>query len=140
MNTSVRTLVASGLIAASLGAALPTVASEGTPSAGLGALEQAHPHEAYVQYYRRYRRGPSGGAVAAGVIGGLAAGALIGGLAAQAQPGPAYGFGGGGPGAPVGNVYGQDPNYVSYCASKYRSFDPVSGTYLARDGYRYPCE
>ena len=33
-----------------------------------------------------YRRGPSGGAVAAGVIGGLAAGAIIGGAIANSRP------------------------------------------------------
>lgn len=130
-------ILALGMGASSLLGTMPALAGSAseaprTPS----GLSQTHPGEAYSQYYRR-RRGPSGGAVAAGVIGGLAAGALIGGLAAQAQPAPGYG---GGPGAPVGNVYGQDPNYVAYCAARYRSFDPVSGTYLARDGYRYPCE
>ena len=37
-----------------------------------------------------YRRGPSGGAVAAGVIGGLAAGAIIGGAIASSRPAYAY--------------------------------------------------
>jgi hypothetical protein len=37
-----------------------------------------------------YRRGPSGGAVAAGVIGGLAAGAIIGGAIANSRPAYAY--------------------------------------------------
>ncbi|MFL9828018.1 hypothetical protein [Rhodoplanes sp. SY1] len=50
--------------------------------------------QADAQYY--YRRGPSGGAVAAGVLGGLAAGAIIGGAIASSRPGyaapaPAYG-------------------------------------------------
>lgn len=103
--------------------------------------------------YGYYRRGPSGGAVAAGVIGGLAAGAIVGGAIAS-QPGPGYygydygppppvAYGGPppyGPAAPVGNVYGRDPRWVSYCASRYPNFDPVSGTYIASDGYRYPCE
>ncbi len=59
---------------------------------------------------------------------------------------PGYGYGGGygypvagGP-VPVGNVYGHDPSWVQYCASRYRSFDPASGTYLARDGNRYVCQ
>ena len=71
-------------------------------------------------------------------IGGLAVGALAAGAIANSQP--AYGYGYGGPGTPVGNIYGADPNFVNYCASKYRSFDPRSGTYLASDGYRYPCQ
>jgi hypothetical protein len=28
---------------------------------------------------------------------------------------------------------------ASYCAQRYRSYDPASGTYLGRDGQRHPC-
>ncbi len=31
---------------------------------------------------------------------------------------------------------GGDP---SYCAQRYRSYDPASGTYLGYDGQRHPC-
>ena len=31
---------------------------------------------------------------------------------------------------------GTDP---SYCAQRYKSYDPASGTYLGRDGLRHPC-
>ena len=103
----------------------------------------AYPGESYSQYggyYGRryydggyYRRGYGGGAAAAGIA-GLAAGALVAGAIAS-QPGYAAPSG-----APVGNVYGHDPNWVSYCASRYRSFDPASGTYLANDGNRYVCQ
>ena len=31
---------------------------------------------------------------------------------------------------------GVDP---SYCAQRYRSYDPASGTYLGLDGLRHPC-
>jgi hypothetical protein len=31
---------------------------------------------------------------------------------------------------------GADP---SYCAQRYRSYDPASGTYLGYDGQRHPC-
>jgi hypothetical protein len=31
---------------------------------------------------------------------------------------------------------GVDP---SYCAQRYRSWDPASGTYLGNDGLRHPC-
>ena len=28
---------------------------------------------------------------------------------------------------------------AAYCSQRYRSYDPASGTYLNRDGNRYPC-
>ena len=28
---------------------------------------------------------------------------------------------------------------VAYCAQRFRSYDPMSGTYLGYDGYRHPC-
>ena len=74
----------------------------------------------------------NGAAVAAGVIGGLALGAVIAGAAAAPPPvaithpglcaaaGPATGY--------------------AYCASKYRSFDPATGTYLGYDGLCHPCQ
>lgn len=69
-------------------------------------------------YYRRYDRGD---ALAAGAL-GLATGAIIGGAIAQSQAAPAYGG-----------------NTVSYCAQRYKSYDPASGTYLGYDGRRHPC-
>jgi hypothetical protein len=89
-----------------------------------------------VQYYRGrgygrgygygggYRRGYGhrGGGNGA-LIGGLAAGALIGGALAA--------------GAAQQNAQAQQG--ASYCAQRYRSYDPQSGTYLNNDGNRYPC-
>jgi len=73
-----------------------------------------------------YRRGWRGPGVAAGVA-GLAAGAIIGGaIASQAQP--VY--------EPY-PVYGGDA--AAYCANRFKSWDPVSGTYLGYDGLRHPC-
>lgn len=59
-------------------------------------------------------RGGGGGAVAAGILGGLLLGAIIA-NSAQQQRG------------------------TDYCARRYRSYDPYSGTYLGYDGYRHPC-
>jgi hypothetical protein len=39
-----------------------------------------------------------------------------------------------GPGYEVSG--GADP---AYCAQRYRSYDPASGTYLGYDGLRHPC-
>ena len=100
-------------------------------------LNRVYPGESYAQAYygrryygggpRYYRRG-NGGAAAAGVIGGLAAGAIIGGAIASqgAQAGPL--------------PKTQDPDFIAYCSRKYRSFDPIDGTFLARDGNRYECD
>jgi hypothetical protein len=50
-----------------------------------------------------------------------------------------------------GGYYGGDDSYaymgdqepagdVNYCAQRYRSYDPASGTYLGNDGQRHPCQ
>ena len=119
----IRTMAAAGLLA--LGLAAPAAASP--EASALARFEAAAPATVWSQFYGPgyYRRGPSGGEVAAGVIGGLAAGALVGGAIAAQQP----------QAAPE-----MAPDMVAYCARKYRSFDPASGTYLARDGQRYYCQ
>lgn len=93
-----------------------------------------HGHYGGRRYYggRGYYRGGNGGAVAAGVLGGLAVGAMIGAAAAAPPPPPAGYY------APAPAYGGGD--WLAYCSSKYRSFDPASGTYLGYDGYRHPCQ
>jgi hypothetical protein len=39
-----------------------------------------------------------------------------------------------------GNSYANMNGDASYCAQRYRSFDPASGTYLGRDGRRHLCQ
>ena len=81
-----------------------------------------------------------------GALAGFAAGAILGGLAAQ---GP-YGYYG--PGYYYGPDYAYVPDYayepgpanldggaVRYCMSRFKSYDPASGTYLGYDGLRHPC-
>jgi hypothetical protein len=77
-----------------------------------------------------------------GVTGGLAAGSALG-----------YGYGGSYDPYYYNDGYAyNDPGYdgysdsvipssadPSYCAQRYRSYDPASGTYLGRDGLRHPC-
>jgi hypothetical protein len=72
---------------------------------------------------------------------GFAAGALLGGALAAQGPyyyGPGYGYYG-----PV--YYGPGPAYVgggnevAYCESRFKSYDPASGTYLGYDGNRHSC-
>jgi hypothetical protein len=107
--------------------------------------------------------GHRGFGVGAGIA-GLAAGALIGGAAAATAPwwGPGYSYYGDygyypgyayGPGyAPAyayapdydqSYVYRASPDYAgrgdAYCAQRFRSYDPASGTYLGYDGIRHAC-
>jgi len=92
---------------------------------------------------------------------GVAAGALVGGAIAVSRPWSGYGGYGydydqgyanyGYPGYPN---YGYNSGYANtaytwggsggehaaaYCAQRFKSYDPASGTYLGRDGQRRPC-
>lgn len=66
---------------------------------------------------------------------GFAAGALIG--SAIAAPPYYYGYG------PPAYAYEPAPGYPgdaeAYCESRFRSYDPSSGTYMGYDGRRHPC-
>ena len=103
-------LLAVPAVAAPLGAALSKDLAIQTQSAGQSSVIQ-------IQHRRgghRGGRGGDGGAVAAGVLGGLLLGGII---ASEAQR----------------------SNSVDYCMRRFRSYDPQSGTYLGRDGYRHSC-
>ena len=136
MRKFVAALVGVATLATALPAGAGSLQSRPAPD-----LQNVYPGESYSQYYYRrgsyygpryyhgprYYRGGGGGAVAAGVV-GLAAGALIAGaIASQAQAAPP---------PPPGVV---SPSVAAYCARKYRSYDPASGTFLAHDGMRYVC-
>lgn len=109
----------------------------GAMAATTALMAMAVPAEAQ---WRGRRGGGNGGAI----IGGLVAGALIGGAIASSQRGGYYG-----PGYAPGYAYGPGyaPAYagppggdaVGYCLSRFKSYDPGSGTYLGYDGYRHPC-
>ena len=123
---------ASLLIAASMLAA-PISQGVAAPRNQMPNINKEYPGEGYTQYRRYYggpryyRRGGNSSAVAAGVL-GLAAGALIAGaIANQAQAAPP---------PPPGTV---NPQLAAYCARKYRSYDPRTGTFVASNGYRYVC-
>ncbi|MGZ5876330.1 MAG: BA14K family protein [Bradyrhizobium sp.] len=110
----------------------------------------------------QYRRGWHGGGRGVGVGAGFVAGAIIGGAIAGSGP---YGYGPG----PYGYSGYAAPGYVqpgyvdqgyvdqgdlddgyaavvpgggggaAYCAQRYRSYDPASGSFLGFDGLRHPC-
>src|SRR5215472_10289162 len=92
-----------------------------------------------------------------GGLAGLAAGAVGGAVAAATAPlwapgyygyydgyYPGYAYA---PGYAYGDTYAYEPGYTSvpgggngaYCAQRYRSYDPASGTFLGYDGIRHPC-
>jgi hypothetical protein len=71
-----------------------------------------------VQYRRWHHHHHGGGGGAGALIGGLAAGAIIGGAIAASQAAQ---------------------QNAAYCAQRFRSYDPQSGTYLGRDGRRHAC-
>jgi len=126
---------------AALGTAFTAPASAQTAPVNdlVAAVQKGDVASDYVQYRGYYRGGPRyverryygrpyrygyyrhhhGNALAAGAL-GLATGAIIGGAIAQSQAAPVY----------QGNAY---------CAQRYRSYDPASGTYLGYDGLRHPC-
>ena len=77
---------------------------------------------------RWHGHGHGGAGVAAGILGGMILGGII-----ASQPyyyGPPPGYYG----------YAGPPDWLAYCSSRYRSFDPASGTYLGYDGLRHPCQ
>ncbi|MEW6642467.1 MAG: BA14K family protein [Pseudomonadota bacterium] len=126
--------LAAALIATTALSAVSSAAFSAPLRADAG-LANAAPALAEGVQYRRWHGGHGGygyrghgyrhhhhhGGGAGAVIGGLAAGAIIGGAIAAGQA----------------NAAAQ--RNAAYCAQRYRSYDPASGTYLNRDGNRYPC-
>ncbi|GAA0774324.1 BA14K family protein [Roseibium denhamense] len=155
MQTLSKRLVAAVLTSALL---LPTVsAAEAGPRDGWrnngGWHERHRPHRKHHKHHkhRKHKKNNDniGAAVAAGVI-GLAAGAIL--LGATSQPSraappvthypPNYY-----PPAPYpGHVSGPvgyqpwSPAWYQYCSSKYRSFNPSTGTYTTYRGVQRFCQ
>ena len=110
---------------AATGAALGTAAAE---TLSVVQVQRRYYRGGYYRGGPRYYRGGYRGGSGAGIAAGLAAGALLGGvIASQAAPPPAYYV------APA-----RDPA-IDYCMQRFRSYDPVSMTYMGYDGRRHPC-
>jgi len=152
MNITSKRLVAAVLTGALL---LPTVA---TAEAGSrhGWKERGGHHHNHHRKHRRHKNNDNlGAAVAAGVI-GLAAGAILLGATSRpsyAGPPPVEYY----PQAPYpqapypqapypGRVHGPvgyqpwSPAWYQYCSSKYRSFNPSSGTFTTYSGVQKFCQ
>ncbi|TGN84366.1 BA14K family protein [Bradyrhizobium yuanmingense] len=96
--------------------AAPLPIANPAPDSGVERVQYRHWHGHGHRYGHRHHHRHYG--TGAAVLGGLAAGAIIGGAIANSQA---------------------QSNAASYCAQRYRSYDPASGTYLGRDGLRHPC-
>jgi hypothetical protein len=132
-------LMAGGLLIAAFGTVL-TIANPAPASAQLARVQSLSDGTQDLVTSVQYRRGGRGGyhhhyhggrgrgygGAAAGLGIGLAAGAILGGAIA-AQSAPRYYEP-----APAGDA-------VGYCMSRFKSYDPESGTYLGYDGLRHPC-
>jgi len=99
----------------------PLQATPGLAKAAPAATENVQYRRWHGGGYRGGYHHHHGGGGAGALIGGLAAGAIIGGAIAAGQA----------------NAAAQQN--AAYCARRYRSYDPASGTYLNNDGNRYPC-
>jgi hypothetical protein len=128
-------LVAAGLVAFQEAAvAAPVVNQQPLKH----AMETAAPN-ANVETVRWYGHRGYWGRGRGWGYGGFAAGAIIGGALASRYyyPGPAYY-------EPYYYAPPPPPAYygggdVGYCMSRFKSYDPRSGTYLGYDGRRHPC-
>ena len=87
----------------------------------------------------RGRRGDAGAAVAAGIA-GLVIGGIIAGQQRDYYDGPYYRRGYYAPAPVYVAPVVPGPGWEAYCFSRYRSFDPVTGTYLGYDGRRHYCQ
>lgn len=104
-------------------------------------------HGYYKPYHSKHvhihRRG-GGDALAAGIF-GLAAGAILGSVLSQPRHPRSYYYAEPVYAAPyAGPVYAAPapwtPDWYAYCASKFRSFDPHSGTFQPYNGPRRLCQ
>jgi hypothetical protein len=129
LNISVAAVLAAGVTAAS------SVASA-TPFADALAIRNAAGTEVEMVWGRGFGWGFGAGFLGGAIVGGaLAAPYYYGGphyyYGAPYYPPAAYG-----PGYYPAPGYGGD---AAYCASRYRSYDPATGTFLGYDGVRHPC-
>ncbi|MDD1535895.1 MULTISPECIES: BA14K family protein [unclassified Bradyrhizobium] len=119
------------------GAARNFAAANGGTWQNRGGSWSGGSHWSGGRHHHHHRRG--------GFWPGFAAGAAIGGLGSYAYYGSNYGY--------YSDPYYYDSYYdeptvavvpgggdsSAYCAQRFKSYDPASGTYLGYDGRRHPC-
>jgi BA14K-like protein len=124
LNMSVAVVLAAGAAAAS------TTASA-MPFAGPLAIRNATGTDVVTVWGRGFGWGFGAGFLGGAIAGGaLAAPYYYGPYAPYYYPPAAYG--------PY-PAPGYGGNAAAYCASRYKSYDPSTGTFLGYDGARHPC-
>ncbi|WP_420130939.1 BA14K family protein [Rhodopseudomonas sp.] len=127
----VMALIAGSLAVATVPASAAPLMATPNPVAAKANIEQVqyrhgwHGHRGYgygPRGYYGHRHYHGGGWGAGAALGGLAAGAIIGGAIANSQAQAA-----------------QQNDAVAYCSQRFRSYDPASGTYIAKGGVRRSC-
>lgn len=130
MTNRMTVLAAAALLTASM-VPFAKVASA-MPMADALAIKNAGPTNSELVQFRHRGRGWG---IGAGIGAGLLGGAIVGGLLANPYyygPGPYYDPAPEYVGPPAGNA-------AAYCAQRFKSYDPGTGTYLGYDGARHPC-
>ena len=133
MFSSVQKFSATFLIATSLASASSLAMA--APVTNGSAIRNATPST--VETVRWWGWGaPAAAFVAGGLIGGALAAPYYYGYGPY-YPAPYYP--GPGPYAAAPAYSGAGEGDAGYCAQRFRSYDPSSGTYLGYDGQRHPC-
>jgi hypothetical protein len=129
LNISVATMLMAGVTVAS------NVASAAPFPDPLALSKAAGTNVEMVRWGRGFGWGLGAGLLGGAIIGGaLASPYYYGGPYYYGYP-PAYGYDYP-PAAYPAPGYGGS---AAYCASRYRSYDPATGTFLGYDGLRHPC-
>ena len=127
MSKRLVTLSAAALVATAI-AAVPNIASA-TPVADALAIKNAAGSDVVTVWGRGFGWGFGAGLLGGAIVGGALAAPYY--YGAPYYPPAAYG-----PGYYPAPRYGDS---AGYCASRYRSYDPATGTFLGYDGVRHPC-
>jgi hypothetical protein len=112
----------------------PTTSGGGAVSRGGGGYRGSYRggggYRHHGGYHHRYRGGYSAGFATGLILGGAATGPYY----YDYYNEPDYYAG-----EPAYQGGYDDGDAVAYCRSRFRSYDPASGTYLGYDGLRHPC-